>query len=198
MNTINNTSAKAVTIDLDAVARLLGIGNTTPFKVGYADGFEQGFELIMGMSYEDDSAQWAYDLGTHIGAAFKVKGTGTGSQRCDLQRQLNVAKATLSTIAGGFVEDTNMVKTMMELASSSLRKIEDEDSEIVSTLNLSVMLGVATLPDQSQINLCEIQRTCNNAFQQTGLAEHAIAADNLSKLTGLVQGGRGEWLRVDI
>ena len=146
-------ASEAAQIDLEAVATLLGISNTTAFKIGFVDGLEQGFELSYGVSYEDLSSQWAYDLGTRIGAAFGVKGS---------------------------------------------LKSEDSETNICSTLNVSVTMGVATLPDATQINLCDVQRTCSNAFRQTGLAEYAIASDSLSRLTGLVQAGREEWLRVSI
>jgi hypothetical protein len=116
----------------------------------------------------------------------------------DMQIQLAIAKAALQTIASGFLGQTNPVKSMMHLAGESLEQIEENNSELISTLSMSVTMGVATLHDQSQVNLIAIQEACNNAFQQTGLAEHAMASDNLSKLTGLVQGGRGEWLRIGI
>lgn len=41
---------------------------------GMGDGHEQGFELSMGMSYDDLNCQWAYDVGTYIGASLAVRG----------------------------------------------------------------------------------------------------------------------------
>lgn len=42
-------------------------------RQGIEDGHEQGFELSMGMTYDDIDAQWAYDIGTHIGACLAVR-----------------------------------------------------------------------------------------------------------------------------
>lgn len=42
------------------------------FIIGTRDGFEQGPELTMGMSYEDLRLQDFYDAGTHIGCALGI------------------------------------------------------------------------------------------------------------------------------
>lgn len=41
------------------------------YRTGLLDGFEQGFELSMGMSYDDLVFQWAYDTGTYLGACLQ-------------------------------------------------------------------------------------------------------------------------------
>lgn len=59
-------------VDLGALAAVLHINNVPALVTGYEDGKEQGFELSMGMSYDDDHSQWAYDVGTYIGACVAV------------------------------------------------------------------------------------------------------------------------------
>lgn len=59
-------------INLQQVAAALHIQNVAALQTGYADGKEQGFELSMGMSYDDPHSQWAYDVGTHLGACVAV------------------------------------------------------------------------------------------------------------------------------
>ncbi len=51
----------------------LQIKNLPAFRTGVTDGFEQGFDLSTGMSYDDPSSQWAYDTGTYIGACLAVR-----------------------------------------------------------------------------------------------------------------------------
>jgi len=58
--------------NLYTVAAALGITNSAAFIAGYLDGKEQGFHLTVGMSYDDLHSQWAYDVGTHIGACAAV------------------------------------------------------------------------------------------------------------------------------
>lgn len=53
--------------------------------------------------------------------------------------------------------------------------------------------GMATLQDGPTVNLLDVQAVINGAFQEHGDQEYASAADELSKLTGLVQGPHGEW-----
>jgi hypothetical protein len=58
--------------NLERVAIALRISNLPAFLTGCADGKEQGFELTMGLSYEDEIDQWCYDTGTHLGACLAV------------------------------------------------------------------------------------------------------------------------------
>ena len=51
----------------------LRVKNFDAFNVGVNDGYEEGFELSMGMSYDNDVDQWVYDIGTHIGACLAVR-----------------------------------------------------------------------------------------------------------------------------
>lgn len=59
-------------VDIDLLARALHIDNVDALRTGFEDGKEQGFELSSGMSYEDLDHQWAYDVGTYIGACVGV------------------------------------------------------------------------------------------------------------------------------
>lgn len=60
-------------IDLIAVGLALkGENQGKALRTGIQDGFEQGFELSMGMSYDDMDCQTAYDTGTYIGACVAV------------------------------------------------------------------------------------------------------------------------------
>lgn len=56
-----------------ALAAVLDIFNVEALATGIADGKEQGFELSMGMTYEDGNDQWAYDCGTWLGASIAVR-----------------------------------------------------------------------------------------------------------------------------
>jgi len=56
-------------IDIVALAYVLHVDNVEALRTGYEDGKEQGFELDSGMSYDDKHSQWAYDIGTWIGAS---------------------------------------------------------------------------------------------------------------------------------
>ena len=56
-----------------ALAAALDIFNVAALATGIADGMEQGFELSMGMTYEDADDQWAYDCGTWLGASMAVR-----------------------------------------------------------------------------------------------------------------------------
>lgn len=64
-----------------AACRALDIEEEVQFMRGVEDGFEQGFELSMGMSYDLGEAppdvearrQWAYDVGTYLGACLAVR-----------------------------------------------------------------------------------------------------------------------------
>lgn len=47
---------------------------TSALACGIDDGFEQGLELSMGMSYDDLDCQWAYDVGAWLGACMKMRG----------------------------------------------------------------------------------------------------------------------------
>lgn len=58
---------------VEKLAFTLGILNNAAFRTGVEDGYEQGFELSMGMTYDDLNDQWAYDTGTHIGACLAVR-----------------------------------------------------------------------------------------------------------------------------
>lgn len=63
-------------IDQQTIALLaatLNIVNLDAFALGMEDGYEQGFELSTGMSYDDDESQWAYDTATYIGACLAVR-----------------------------------------------------------------------------------------------------------------------------
>lgn len=67
---------KTTPLDPAVVARIgdaLGVVNFAAFRTGVEDGHEQGFELSMGMSYDDLDHQWEYDIGTHIGASLAVR-----------------------------------------------------------------------------------------------------------------------------
>ena len=56
-------------IDIEALAEVLHVENVAALRIGYEDGKEPGFELSLGMSYEDECDQWAYDIGTWVGAS---------------------------------------------------------------------------------------------------------------------------------
>lgn len=57
--------------------------------------------------------------------------------------------------------------------------------------------GIATLGNGETVDVLAIQAACNNAFQETGRQEYADAANELSKITGKVQGSHGDWLDAD-
>lgn len=59
--------------------------------------------------------------------------------------------------------------------------------------NISMDSGLATFEDGRCVNLLKVQAVINGAFQEHGDQEYADAADDLSKLTGLVQGAYGDW-----
>ena len=62
--------------DVSAIAAGLGISDKNAIKAlntGIEDGYEQGLELSMGMTYDSQLRQWAYDVGTYIGACLKVR-----------------------------------------------------------------------------------------------------------------------------
>lgn len=61
-------------IDIVMLAYVLHVDNVEALRTGYEDGKEQGFELSSGMSYDNTESQWAYDVGTWIGAAVAVRG----------------------------------------------------------------------------------------------------------------------------
>ena len=64
-----------------AACHAMEIEEEAQFMRGVEDGFEQGFELSIGMSYDLGEAppevearrQWAYDLGTYVGACLAVR-----------------------------------------------------------------------------------------------------------------------------
>lgn len=60
-------------VNLMDLAIPLGIKNMGAFRTGFNDGYEQGFELSMGMTYIDKLSQWEYDTGTYIGACLAVR-----------------------------------------------------------------------------------------------------------------------------
>jgi hypothetical protein len=57
----------------------------------------------------------------------------------------------------------------------------------------SVDDGILTLHNGEQADLLKIQAACNFAFQELGDPDFSEAADEMSKITGLVQGPHGEW-----
>ncbi len=57
--------------------------------------------------------------------------------------------------------------------------------------------GIATLENGETVDVLAIQAVCNSAFQETGKQEYADAANELSKITGKVQGPHGDWLDAD-
>lgn len=59
-------------INLSYLAAALDIENADAFRTGFHDGRHQGFDLSMGMTYDDPYSQWAYDVGTHLGACAAV------------------------------------------------------------------------------------------------------------------------------
>lgn len=61
------------------------------------------------------------------------------------------------------------------------------------TINVSIHLGMATLPTGQVIDLKKIQAKVNEAFQETGEIEYAEAADQLSLLSGYYQGPHAEF-----
>jgi hypothetical protein len=70
----------AIQLLVMATADAIKIRNRAAFRTGVIDGFEQGFDLSMGMSYHDtfegvppNVSQWEYDLGTYIGACLAVR-----------------------------------------------------------------------------------------------------------------------------
>jgi hypothetical protein len=62
-------------IDAAKLADVLGASpeHVRALDRGLVDGFEQGFELSIGMTYNDLDAQWAYDVGTYVGACLAVR-----------------------------------------------------------------------------------------------------------------------------
>ena len=54
--------------DFLGLSQSLGCNNVAALATGYADGFEQGFELSCGVTYDDLDSQADYDTGTYIGA----------------------------------------------------------------------------------------------------------------------------------
>lgn len=67
---------KLDTLNRTALADAFGLTDSNhraALRTGIDDGHEQGFELSMGMSYDDLDAQWAYDMGTYIGACWAVR-----------------------------------------------------------------------------------------------------------------------------
>ena len=59
---------------VEAVAKALEVKHEPAFVTGITDGFEQGFELSVGMTYTDMDYQWEYDIGAYIGACLAVRG----------------------------------------------------------------------------------------------------------------------------
>ena len=62
-----------VRIKAEQLALVLDVTNVAALRTGIEDGFDQGFELSSGMSYDDLDDQWAYDVGTYIGACLAVR-----------------------------------------------------------------------------------------------------------------------------
>lgn len=66
--------------------------------------------------------------------------------------------------------------------------------------NISIQHGLATLPSSKTVkpgkpvDLALILHTLNNAYQETGNHQYAEAANELSRLIGVVQGAHGEFL----
>lgn len=58
----------------------------------------------------------------------------------------------------------------------------------------SIQDGILTLPNGDTVNLLKIQAALNGAFQALGEEEYADASDEMSRLTGRVQGPHGEWM----
>lgn len=84
-------------LNIQQLAAALQIVNVAAFNTGYQDGLEQGFELSMGMTYDNDIDQWAYDVGSHIGACAAV--------HPDAKPKLapkSMKAVFAGTIAGGF------------------------------------------------------------------------------------------------
>ena len=66
--------------------------------------------------------------------------------------------------------------------------------------NISIQHGLATLPSSktvkpgNPVDLALILHTLNSAYQETGNHQYAEAANELSRLIGVVQGAHGEFL----
>lgn len=59
-----------VRVDVTVMSALLGASSRVLHK-GLLDGYEQGHELSMGLTFVQLNDQWAYDIGTHIGASLR-------------------------------------------------------------------------------------------------------------------------------
>ena len=68
------TEYRKAPIDANKLAAALNVINVAALNTGLDDGRAQGFELSCGMTYDDLDSQWAYDVGTYIGACFAVRG----------------------------------------------------------------------------------------------------------------------------
>lgn len=58
-------------MNLELIAVGLGLSSDDErraLRQGHSDGYEQGAELALGMTYDDLDVQRAYDIGTHLGA----------------------------------------------------------------------------------------------------------------------------------
>lgn len=65
---------------------------------------------------------------------------------------------------------------------------------IEQPINATIKAGVLTLPNGESIDLEKVQAALNFGFQETGDHDLMAACDEMSKLTGLVQGPSGEFV----
>lgn len=65
-------------------------------------------------------------------------------------------------------------------------------NSIEQPINATIQTGVLTLPNGQSIDLTKVHAALNLGFQETGYHDLMVACDEMSKLTGLVQGPRGK------
>jgi hypothetical protein len=68
---------------------------------------------------------------------------------------------------------------------------------IEQPINATIQAGIVTLPHGQSIDLKKVQAALNFGFQETGDHDLMAACDDMSKLTGLVQGPSGEFVPSD-
>ena len=82
-----------------------------------------------------------------------------------------------------------MSASELEAQLSAQREVSNY---IEQPINATIQAGVLTLPNGQSIDLTKVQAALNLGFQETGYHDLMVACDEMSKLTGLVQGPRGK------
>lgn len=86
-------------------------------------------------------------------------------------------------------------KAQPESAPAAARSDDPEaKAPVFNRCAASVEEGILHMEDGTPVDLLKIIAACNSAFQQLGDQEYMEAADEASKIAGVMQGPHGQWI----